>query len=188
MAVTNDSARQVAYALREHGEDMERGLSDELAVLAQIAARTMRRLAAKSTSVLTNSITAEQTEPLAWEIKPGADYAWYVEKGVKPGGKGLPRFFDPASASIVSWLISHPRGGGFKARAPARGSKAFQALNLELRDRYEGLAWHVRHHGVKAQPFVEPTAQEMEGQMLRRMDLAVRRVLAARPGDAGAVA
>jgi hypothetical protein len=66
------------------------------------------------------------------------------------------------------------------------GTRALQTQQTELRDRYEGLAWHVRHFGVKAHPFVEPTAKEMEPVVLRRLDLAVRRVLAAR-GGSGAV-
>jgi hypothetical protein len=182
------NANEIVFAFREHGQDMERGMADELAVLAQIAVRTMQRLAPKSRSKLVTSIEQAKVSDLEYNIGPTADYAWSVEHGVKPGGKGLPRFFDPASASIVDWLKAHPRGGGFAPRAGKFGSKVFQAANLALRDSYEALAWHVRHKGVKAQPFVEPTAKEMEGQMLRRLDLAVRRVLAARPDAGGAAA
>lgn len=181
---TANNAHQIVVALQQHGQDMEREIGDEVAVLAQLAARTMKRLAPKSRSLLVQSIDAHKTGDMEYEIRPGADYSYYVEKGVKPGGKGLPRFFDPASASIVDWLKSHPKGGGFAKKAAPRGSKVFQAAMLDLRDRYEGLAWHVRHFGVKAQPFVEPTAREMEPVVLSRLNLAVRRVLAARP-DAG---
>jgi hypothetical protein len=138
--------------------------------------------------LLQASIASQQISPLEYEIRPSAAHAPYVEDGVKPGGKGLPRFFDPASASIVQWLQSHPQRGGTARRTPKFRSKAFQAVNVELRDRYEGLAWHVRHHGVKAQAFVQPTHEAMGPMMLSRLDLAVRRVLAARPdvgGDAG---
>ena len=76
----------------------------------------------------------------------------------------------------------------YQKRAPRKGSRAFTAAMLSLRDRYEGLALHVRKHGVKAQPFVEPTAREMEPVVLARLNLAVRRVLAARPDAGGAVA
>lgn len=181
---TVSNVREIVFALQQHGRDMESGVGDELARLAQETVRTMQRLAPKSRSTLQASIAATQTGELEWEIRPGAAHSYYVETGVKPGGKGLPRFFDPAGADIVGWLASHPRGGGFAGRAARRGSKVFQAAMLDLRDRYEGLAWHVRHHGVKAQPFVEPTAREMEPVVLARLDLAVRRVLAARP-DAG---
>ena len=185
MSATNDSARRIVVALQQHGQDMERGIADEMAVLAQETVRTMQRLVPKYLSTLQTSIKATKTGEFEYEIKPSVAYAWYVDKGVKPGGKGLPRFFDPASASIVAWLQSHPRGGGSNPRKARIGSKAFQAANLALRDRYEGLAWHVRHKGVKAQPFVEPTAVAMEPVLLSRLNLAVRRVLAARPDDAG---
>jgi hypothetical protein len=95
----------------------------------------------------------------------GSDHGWYIEHGVKPGGKGLPRFFDPAAADMQAWLMTKLRGS---ARSPKRGSKAFQSAELALRDAYEGMAWYIRHFGVKAQPFVEPTAREMAVGVARR--------------------
>ena len=184
MAAVN-GLHEVVYALREVGDDIEASVATELARLAQEAARSMQRRAAKDRTELTASIAVHKNSDFDYEIRPGVDHAWYVEKGIKPGGKGLPRFFDPASASIVGWLERHPRGGGIAARKPAKGSKLFTAAMLALRDRYEGLAWHVRHKGVKAQPFVEPTAVEMKDVVLRRLDLAVQRAIAARP-DGGA--
>lgn len=184
---TVTGAREIVFALREHGADMERGIADEVARLAQMAARRMQELAPKgATSKLVNSIIAEQKGPTAWEIGPhGTQYSPYVEDGVKPGGKGLPRFFDPASKSVVEWLQRTAFPGKHKNRM---GSKALQSAELELRDRYEGLAWHIRHKGVKAQPFVDPTAREMEPIVLRRLDQAVRRVLKARSDGGSATA
>lgn len=170
--------RQVVLALKQHGDDVERAVIDELDVLAQMAARRMRRLAPKFRSTLTNSIYVIANDKLTREIAPGVAYAPYVEGGVKPGGKGLPRFFDPASKSIVDWLQSKAFSGAARVR---KGTGRFTARELMLRDRYEGLAWHVRRHGARAQPFVAPTAREMEPIVLSRMSLAVRRVLAARP-------
>lgn len=184
MATVNN-VHQIVVALQQHGQDMEREIADEMAVLAQMTARTMKRLAPKSRSTLVQTIAVHKTGDMEYEIQSGADYSYYVETGVKPGGKGLPRFFDPASASIVDWLQSHPRGGGFAPRKAAFGSKSFQSANLALRDRYEGLAWHVRKHGVKAQPFVMPTFNAMEPVVLSRLDLAVRRVLGARRSGGG---
>lgn len=186
MSATVSGVHQVVFALREHGADMEREVQSEMLVLAQLAVRTMRRLAAKGpTSGLVNSIKADQVRPTEFEIGPHVAYAQYVEDGVKPGGKGLPRYFDPASKSVVDWLKSTAFPGQHKG---GMGTRALQAQETELRDRYEGLAWHIRHFGVRAQPFVKPTAEEMEPVMLKRMDLAVRRVLAARPGAGGATA
>ena len=190
--VTN--SREIVFALQQHGQDMEREISDELADLAGETARTMQRLLPKSRSTLWKSINVRKRDATTYDIRPTVNYAEFVEYGVKPGGKGLPRFFDPASASIVSWLKSRPPSKfmgpqpRYQKRAPRKGSRAFTEAMLALRDRYEGLALHVRKHGVKAQPFVEPTAREMEPVVLARLNLAVRRVLAARPDAGGAVA
>lgn len=186
MATTN--VHQIVVALQQHGQDVEREVSREMADLAQLAARTMQRLAPKAFSTLWTSIAVHQNGLMDYEIRPGVDYSYYVENGVKPGGKGLPRFFDPASASIVSWLKSksptkfmgpQPKQ---RKRTPRVGSKAFQSAELALRNRYEGLALHIRRYGVKAQPFVEPTAQEMEPLVIDRVNEAVRRALNARTG------
>jgi hypothetical protein len=177
---TVTGVHQVVFALREHGQDMERGVQSELAVVAQLAVRSMRRLVAKSSSELVNSIKADKVDDSTWDIGPHTAYARYVEDGVKPGGKGLPRFFDPAAKSVVDWLQRTAFKGQHKG---GMATRALQSQETELRDRYEGLAWHVRHFGVKAQPFVEPTAREMEPVMLKRLDLAARRVLAARGGS-----
>ena len=144
---TVSGAHQVVFALREHGADMERVVADEVAVLAQLAARTMQRLVPKSRSTLWKSIDVKKVGEAAYDIRPTVNYSEFVEHGVKPGGKGLPRFFDPASASIVDWLKSR----AFKGQSrPSMGSRALQSAQMELRDRYEGLAWHVRHKGVRA--------------------------------------
>jgi hypothetical protein len=186
MGAQVSGVHQVVFALREHGADMDRGVQDELAVIAQLGVRTMRQKAAKGpTSNLVNSVKADQVEPAAWEIGPHVNYAEAVETGVPAGKKGLPRYFDPQSKSIVDWLKSTAFPGQHKG---GMGTKALQDQETELRDRYEGLAWHVRHFGVKAHPFVKPTADEMEPVLLKRLELAVRRVLAARPSAGGATA
>lgn len=176
----------IVFAFRQHGEDMERELVAELDVMAQIAARRMRELAPKALSTLTNSIVVSAPEPMVREVRPGVAYAPFVEDGVKPGGKGLPRYFDGAASSIVGWLERKAFAGQARVR---KGTGKFTARELELRDRYEGLAWSIRRYGTKAKPFVAPTVREMEGAFPRRMDLAVRRVLAraGSGGDAGGV-
>lgn len=173
----------VVIALRGHGAAVERAVAGELARLAQETARTMKRLAPKWRSTLTNSIAAIKTGDMAWEIGAHVAHAPYVEDGVKPGGKGLPRFFDPAAKSIVDWLESKAYGG---QRKPRMATRALQSRETELRDRYEGLAWHIRHKGVRAQPFVKPAFDELEAKAPERVAAAVRAVLDR--GGAGAVA
>lgn len=184
--MTVENVRDIVVALEQHGRDMELAVSLEMARLAQETVRTMQRLVPKSRNDLRSSVVETQTGELEYEITATSPHAWYVDKGVKPGGKGLPRFFDPASADIVAWLRGHPAGGKpARKRTPKFASRAFQAAELALRDRYQGLYSHIRQKGVKAQPFVEPTAVVMEPIVLMRLNLAVRRVLAARP-DGGA--
>jgi hypothetical protein len=144
------------YAVR--ADAIAPGVRDALDDQARLIASRLAGRVAKFRSTTALSMHVENVSEFERFIGPGTEYAYYIDRGVKPGGKGLPRFFDPASVDIVAWLQTKLRGS---ARSPARGSKAFQSAEIELRNRYEGLAWHVRHFGVKAQPFIEPTAQEL---------------------------
>lgn len=185
---TVNGTYQIVAALQQHGQDMEREVADELADLAGFAANRMRRLAPKGpVNTLTNSIRQKSIDKLTWEIGPNVNYAGHMEHGVKPGGKGLPRFMGAGSASIVDWLRKTPPKNGRTYTRPVRkGSKVFDAATRDLRDRYHGLINKIRAEGVEAQPFVGPTAREMEPEVLSRLNLAVRRVLAARPDAGGA--
>lgn len=173
------TGRNVVLALMAHGADVEREVTAELGVVAQLMARTARRLAPKAQSTLVNSIRADQDGPAAWTVSAGVEYSQAVEDGIKPGGKGLPRFFDTASKSIVDWLQGRAFAGQHK---PRKGSKALAARELELRDRYEGLAWHIRNFGVKAQPFFGPAVDEIEPVFFDRLAAAANRAMDARGG------
>lgn len=172
MATSN--IRSVTIAMQADGEGLLSALVDELATLAQGAVNFMRRAAPKWRSTLTNSIRADKVSSYEWDIGPGVAYAPAVEEGRGPG-KGLPRWNDPAAADIVAWLTTKVFAGRRRAR---RNSMKAVRENLELRDRYQGLAWHVRHKGVKAHPFAAPTLEMMERTFPARLELAARRYLA----------
>lgn len=178
-------ARQVVGALESLESETERALVTELDVLAQLFARRMKLTVKKFRSETANSINVQAPSPLVREIKPGTAHAQYLEDGVKPGGKGLPRFFDPASASIVAWLKTKAFSG---RSTPRKFSKGAQVANLELRDRYEGLAWHIRHKGVKASPFVGPTFRALEPTARVRLLAAVQAVARSSGAAGGSVA
>lgn len=178
------NVRQIVYALQQHGADMEAGVQAELDVLAQMAASKMRRLAPKFRSHLTNSIHVEKPDDMTREVSPGVAHAEAMEFGVKPGGRGLPKW-ENAPADMLAWLKATPPKGPARIRV---GSKLMDAATATLRDRYEAMAWHIRHHGVKARPFVGPVAEDMKPIVLSRMNAAVIRVLAARPDAGSAVA
>ena len=180
MATTN--VRQVTIALRSEGEGLLNAVVDELARLAQEAVNFMRMQAPKWRSTLTNSIRADKVSDHEWSIGPGVDYGRAVEEGRGPG-KGLPRWSDPAAADIVAWLTTKVFVGRRRAR---RTSMKAVNENLELRDRYQGLAWHVRHKGIKAHPFAAPTLDMMERAFPARLELAARRYLASHQAGGGA--
>lgn len=177
MAATTN-IHEVTASMMAAGEGLERALCDELAVLAQQAAALMRNRAPKWRSTLTNSIHAEQVSPFEWHVAPGVDYAQAVEEGRGPG-KGLPRWADPAAADIKAWLESKVFAGRRRAR---KSSMKAVHENLELRDRYQGLAWHVRHHGIKPHPYAGPAADMMRRIFPGRMAQAGREYLARQGG------
>ncbi len=165
----------VTLAMQRMAPDMERELGGELDALAQLVARRMRQLAPKYRSLLAVSVRIQSPEPLVRDIGPTASYAAAQEEGIKPGGKGLPRFEDPAAADIVGWLRSKAFTGQPSVR---RGSKGAVMRELQLRDRYEGLAWHIRHKGIKARPFVKPALDQLESVIRVRLQAAAERALA----------
>lgn len=154
---------------------MERELGAELDVVSELVARRQRFLAPKFRSLLATGIRVDRTAPLERDIGPTAEYAAAQEEGVKPGGKGLPRFFDPASADIVAWLKTKVFAG---RASPRKNSMAAVRANLELRDRYEGLAWHIRHKGVKPKPHVKPALDQLESVIRLRLEGAAQRAIA----------
>lgn len=178
MAATTN-IHQVTASMTAAGDGLERSLCDELARLAQHAVVLMKNRAPKWRSTLTNSIHAEQVSAVEWHAGPGVDYAQAVEEGRGPG-KGLPRWSDPDAADIKAWLTSKAFAGRRRAR---RNSMKAVHEDLELRDRYQGLAWHVLHHGVKAHPYVKPTAELMRRIFPERMAQAGRDYLNAQSGS-----
>lgn len=180
MATTN--IREVTIAVRGEGEGLLNAMADELARLAQETVNFMRRAAPKWRSTLTDSIRADKVSAYEWDIGPGVAYAPAVEEGRAPG-KGLPRWNDPAAADIVAWLSTKVFAG--RRRARSTSMKAVHE-SLELRDRYQGLAWHVRHKGIKAHPFAAPTLNMMERTFPARLELAARRYLASARANGGA--
>lgn len=171
MATSN--VHVVSAQMRAQGAGLEQALGAELADIAQHAAVLMKNRAPKYLSTLTNSIRAEQTGPLEWTIGPQVAYALPVEEGRKPG-KGLPSWADPEAANIKAWLTSKAFAGRRRSRSKSGALKERD----ELRDRYEGLSWHVRHFGIKAQPFVGPVAEQMQRIFPARMEQAGREFLA----------
>jgi hypothetical protein len=173
------NADRVALRLQTAGNKIRTELQRTLPVLAQRAAAVMRREAPKgSRSTLANSVQvrAEGADGLSVMVEPTVDYAKWVHGGRKPG-KGLPRFFDPASASIVAWLQDRmgdaARLANPKWRRARVGSGRRTRDELELRDRYMALSRAVKARGIKADPFVTRTADAVRQSTLDGLVQAV---------------
>lgn len=177
MAATTN-IHQVTASMTAAGDGLERSLCDELAKLAEQAAVLMKNRAPTFRSHLVNSIRAESVSAFEWQVAPNVDYAQAVEEGRGPG-KGLPRWSDPDAADIKAWLTAK----AFAGRRRSRSTSGALREGDELRDRYQGLAWHVRHHGVKAHPYVKPTAELMRRIFPERMAQAGRDYLNAQSGS-----
>lgn len=176
----SSNIHEVKASIEAAGEGLERALYSELAKQAQRAAVLMKTKAPKWRTTLTNSIHVEKISDAEWHVGPGVAYGQAVEEGRRPG-RGLPRWNDPKAADIKAWLSSKAFAGRRRARrdSPQAGLEA-----QELRDRYQGLAWHVRHHGLKAHPYVKPTAELMREIFPERMAQAARDFLATQGGGA----
>lgn len=184
MAAATTNVHVVTAQMRAQGAGLEQALGAELAVLAKHAAVLMKNRAPKFQSTLANSIRPAKTGELEWSIGADVDYDRAVEYGRKPG-KGLPHWADPEAANIKAWLTSKAFAGRRRSRSKSGALKERD----ELRDRYQGLSWHVRHFGVKAQPFVGPVAEQMRRIFPARMEQAGRVFLAkAVPSGAGGAA
>lgn len=183
---------RIVFALREHGQDVEREVGDELVALINHAVLRMKALVPNgANSTLVDSICAETLDAMTVQAGPNTNYARPVEEGIKPGGKGLPRYMGGKDGATVAWLKAMPDRGGVKfnrdhVKSRRKGSKVFNAAMDSLRNRYYGLAKHIREQGTKAHPFVEPVAIEMQSLALTRLGEAVRKTLAARPAGGAA--
>lgn len=185
------NASEVADRLGRVGLAVRAQLRQELDLRGQLAAGVMRREAPKWRSTLANSVRVrpEHAADLAVYVYPAADYAGWVHRGRKPG-RGLPRFFSPAAASIVAWLedrIADTRRAADPRWRKARvGTQRRTAAELELRDRYMALSRAVKARGLKANPFVTRTADQVRGPTIQALVEAVQRGVQRGLGRGGA--
>lgn len=184
---SSDGISTNAAAAGAHMRRMAAAVGRELETtgdaLAARIARDMKLMAPKGArSTLANSVRADKTGRFEHFIGPHTDYDRWVEQGRKPG-KGLPRFFSPDAASAVAWLeerlVASTRvGPGLKALRRARvGSAKRTAEELDLRARYFAWSRAVKLRGIRAQPFVRPTAEAWREPAARDFAAAIKRGL-----------
>ncbi|RDI25166.1 hypothetical protein DFR41_104222 [Pseudacidovorax intermedius] len=175
MSGVQHNAHEAAARIAARAAALPGAVRREMLVQGGRVAVRMRELAPKAQSLLANSIRPV-LEGDTVAIRPAMPYAGWRERGTRPGP--IPRFEDPAATDLVRWLERRAFAG---TRTPRRGSRAAAGRSRELRDRYEGLAWHIRRRGTQATPFVEPTARELAGSVAQ----ALRRVVLASSGAGG---
>lgn len=166
---------QVAQRIEAKGPAVEREVMGALDKEGQLMARAMQREAPKFQSTLVNSISVDSPTPMERVIAPGVDYATWVHTGRKPG-KGLPAYFDPAAKPMQDW-IEQIAGGGPRKRER-------QSHEQALRDIYEGMSWHIRAYGIKANPFAQRAFDARVNNVASALRVAVARGLQAGGGAA----
>ena len=123
----NDEATK---ALTAAADRLPWGLQQLLAREAQWAARDMKQELAQqriaATSLLINSVRADEVSPWEWRVGPHVAYARYVLEGRKPGGKM------PPWRAILDW-IKVKRIGNDRATAWAI-ARAIQRRGVQGRD------------------------------------------------------
>jgi hypothetical protein len=174
------NAHQIGMALHRRAAGLPAAVQGLLDHWAERVAVRMKENAPKFQSTLTNSVRVRVEGAYSRFIGPTAAYAPWVERGRRPG-KGLPRFFDPAAADAQAWLRAHvadeKRGINAKWKPGRMGSQRRMNEELELRNRYMAWSRSVKFHGIKAQPFVKPTADEMGPQVVAGMRAGLQAAL-----------
>lgn len=112
---------------RELGRAVSRTAQEGAVFMKKELAR--HRIAA--TSLLINSVSAEAVDALTWRFGPHVEYAWYIYKGRRPGGRM------PPLAAIRAWM-----------RAKRLGNDRRSAW---------AIARKIQQAGIKARDYVTPT-------------------------------
>lgn len=125
---------------------MKRHINRGLSRAGLEVARKAKELAPKSFSTLIHSIRSSRISPFEYHVEQGVYYGLFVEQGVKKGKM-------PNPDALVPWLQSKT-----------------QIHGPELRRRAGGLARFIQQHGVKAQPYMKPAAEQMESRVNQILD------------------
>lgn len=125
-----------------------------LAVLRSVKemARTARRKAPKTESILTNSIHHRMVDDLTGLVLVGADYGQMVEEGTGPGGT-------PPTQDLIDWL----RVKRIEPNDP----------EMSQEDLAYVIARSIAINGTSAQPYLQPAFDSGKARAQRRIDRAL---------------
>ena len=109
-----------------------------------------------ATSLIINSVKADQVDEYNWRVGPHVEYARYVLEGRRPGGK-LPPWRAIADWLKVKRLDSSPRAAWAVARA-------------------------IRQRGIKGRDYVTPVVKRTRDRLAERAPAAIAEAMT---GDVG---
>ncbi len=143
------------FPLERLPQELRWALQRLVARQAQEAARDMKGEMAlqgmAATSLLINSVKADQLDENTWQVAPHVEYARYVLEGRRPGGRM------PPWRAIADWL-KVKRLGSDRAAAWA-------------------VARAIQRRGIKARDYLTPVAQRTETRLQAAGAATVAQVL-----------
>lgn len=145
------SWRRAPQVMAQH---VNSGLDKAGMVMAEAAKARLRRNGSMGFSTLMDAIRPTSPAPFVREVRPGVKHAAFVEFGTKASGKL------PAVRPLSEWI-----------RIKSGGS--------DYRDRGWALAQHIKRHGTKAHPFLQPSFQENESKLMSIIRASVASGMAA---------
>lgn len=148
--------KRLLLALRRSPKNLENNLSKAMSSIIARIAKTAREDAPKANSALVDSIQARRINALTGIVRPGVNYAKFVEGGRDPGKR--PPFLD-----IWQWV----RVKKIQPDDP----------NMSERDLAWAIARSIGSKGIQPQPFLEPAAKEHEVDARKRVNDAITKTL-----------
>ncbi len=121
--------------------DIRRWLKSALHRAAIETTNTAREETPRAFAELANSIRSEQTDALQYTVFSDVDYAAYVEHSTKLGGKL------PPVSHLQRWL---------------RTKNIRSHSGMDKRDLAWAIARGIQRRGMRAHPYMQPTAEKME--------------------------
>lgn len=149
-----DGVKAVA-AFRAAPDVVERHVDGSLARGAKEVAAEAKGRAPKSLSNLANSVIFGKIGPLAYEVRPGVDYAPWVEHGSGPAA-GHDRYY-PNPDNLLVYISTSPKARGFERWS--RSARGRLEQEMALARRAQAFAWWIYQHGTRPQPFMAPAAE-----------------------------
>jgi HK97 gp10 family phage protein len=164
--------RRVTQALEKMPGVIEKRVDAALSTGAREFAVEAKLLVSKARSTLMQSIISRRLGLMHFEVTTGTNYARMVEEGTGPAaGRSA---YMPNPLFLQDYVKQSPNS---KYRAVAftakRGSPARSAAEDQVRNRAFALAVHIRKHGTKPHPFMEPTRKKLEPRIRELVGNAV---------------